>query len=89
MHLTESYSGAIAFLHYWTPEIRQAVFGYYARAHFDASLRSNISPAIGTFSGFGLPHRPSSARSSRSARPHQCREADWKKSGQSESSPIC
>jgi len=57
-HLTETYSGAIAFLHYWTPEVRQAVFGYYARAHFDAALRTNISPAIGTFSGFG-PAAPS------------------------------
>jgi hypothetical protein len=50
IHQTESYSATIAFLHYWTPEIRQGVFGTWGRAHFDNSLRSStLSPLIGQF----------------------------------------
>ena len=50
-HLTESYSGTIGLLHYWTPELRQAVFATYGRVHFDSALRSTASPAIGIFTG--------------------------------------
>jgi hypothetical protein len=48
-HLTESYSLSAAFLHYWSPEWRQAFFGSWGRTHFDRELRSNVSPALGVF----------------------------------------
>ena len=48
-HLTQTYSATVAFLHYWTPEIRQGLFGSFGRLHFDAALRGVASPAIGTF----------------------------------------
>jgi hypothetical protein len=44
-HTTTSYSGTIAFLHYWTPEWRQAVFGSYGRSQFDGILRTAAGPA--------------------------------------------
>lgn len=47
-HLTETYSGTIAFLHYWTPEIRQGVFASYAQILYDTSLRSFAGPAGAT-----------------------------------------
>ncbi len=51
-HLTESYSGTIAFLHYWTPEIRQGVFGSYGRTHYDQQIRNGVtSPVNNVFSG--------------------------------------
>ncbi|MDB5592716.1 porin [Enterovirga sp.] len=48
-HLTESWSGSAAFLHYWSPQWRQAFFGSYGRATFDKALRGPASPLIGTF----------------------------------------
>ena len=51
-HLTESYSGTIAFLHYYTPEIRQGIFGSYGRTHYDREMRNGAtSPISGVFSG--------------------------------------
>jgi hypothetical protein len=47
-HLTESFSGTIAFLHYWSPEVRQGVFASAGRVHFDGALRSGISPLNGS-----------------------------------------
>jgi hypothetical protein len=44
-HLTTSYSGTIGFLHYWTPEWRQGVFGSYGRSQFDGILRTAAGPA--------------------------------------------
>jgi hypothetical protein len=53
-HLTESYSVSGAFLHYWTPEWRQAFFGSWGRTHFDRELRGVASPVLNTFgSGTG------------------------------------
>ena len=34
-----------AFLHYWTPEIRQAVFGSYSQIDYDSILRTGFGPA--------------------------------------------
>jgi hypothetical protein len=49
-HLTEAFSMTAALLHYWTPEVRQAVFGSWARVHFDRALRQGeSSPLIGLF----------------------------------------
>ena len=50
-HLTEAYSMTAAFLHYWSPEWRQAIFGSFARVHFDKALRGAQSPVVGLFSG--------------------------------------
>jgi hypothetical protein len=52
-HLTESYSVSGAFLHYWTPEWRQAFFGSWGRAHFDRELRGVASPVLGVFGTAG------------------------------------
>ena len=48
-HLTETYSATAAYLHYWSPEWRQAVWGSYGRATFDKALRGVASPLIGVF----------------------------------------
>jgi hypothetical protein len=49
LNLTESYSGTIAFLHYWTPEIRQGVFGTHGQVLYDSRLRTGVGgPAGGT-----------------------------------------
>ena len=43
---TQSFSVTAAALHYWTPEIRQAVFGTYGNVNYDGRLRvSNFGPA--------------------------------------------
>lgn len=44
---TEVYSANLALLHYWSPEVRSALFGSWARAHFDGSLRTAVGPAGG------------------------------------------
>ena len=50
-HLTESYSGTIAFLHYFTPEIRTGLFASYGRTHYDQQIRNAVtSPVNNTFS---------------------------------------
>jgi hypothetical protein len=36
--LTEAFTGTAAFLHYWTPQIRQAVFGSYTRLDYASSV---------------------------------------------------
>jgi hypothetical protein len=43
-HLTESWSGTVAYLHYWTPEVRQGVFASYGRSNFDGVLRTAVGP---------------------------------------------
>jgi hypothetical protein len=53
VHLTESFSGTIAFLHYWAPEVRQGVFGSFGRVHFDQALRGIASPLTGVGAASG------------------------------------
>ena len=48
---TESYSGVIGFLHYWTPEIRQGVFATHGQVIYDGILRSAFGPAGGVAAG--------------------------------------
>lgn len=45
LRLTESASITAAFLHYWTPQVRQAVFGSYAYVDYASSLRNGNGPA--------------------------------------------
>ena len=45
LRLTESASVTAAFLHYHTPQIRQAVFGSYAYVDYDNDLRTGNGPA--------------------------------------------
>ncbi|WP_375460125.1 porin [uncultured Enterovirga sp.] len=52
-HLTTSWSGTAAYLHYWAPEWRQAFFGSYGRTEFDRALRGAASPLIGVFAAPG------------------------------------
>lgn len=42
---TESASFTAAFLHYWTPQLRQGVYGSYAQVDFANSLRTGFGPA--------------------------------------------
>ena len=42
--LTEAWSVTGAFLHYWTPEWRSAIFGSYAEASFGKGARTNAGP---------------------------------------------
>ena len=44
--LTESWSVVGAFLHYWTPQIRQAVFGSYSEVSFGKGARTGAGPAV-------------------------------------------
>lgn len=44
--LTESLSVTSAFLHYWSPQVRQAVFATYGQQNYDPRLRNaNFGPA--------------------------------------------
>src|SRR4051812_31947456 len=45
LHLTKTWSVSGALLHYWTPEIRSAVFGSYSHVDFDSILRTGFGPA--------------------------------------------
>ena len=45
LHLTKSWSVAGALQHYWTPQIRSAVFGSYAKIDYDSILRTGFGPA--------------------------------------------
>ncbi len=45
LHLTKSWSVVGALLHYWTPEIRQAVFASYSKIDYDSILRTGFGPA--------------------------------------------
>ena len=45
LHLTKSWSVTGALLHYWTPEIRSAWFGSYAKVDYDNILRTGFGPA--------------------------------------------
>jgi len=45
LHLTKTWSVSGALLHYWTPEIRSAVFGSYSHNDFDSILRTGLGPA--------------------------------------------
>ncbi|MBW0004574.1 MAG: porin [Hyphomicrobiales bacterium] len=47
LHLTTSWSVLADFLHYWTPTIRQAVFGSYWRENFGNGVRSAAGFALG------------------------------------------
>ncbi|MBV8428072.1 MAG: porin [Hyphomicrobiales bacterium] len=47
LHLTTSWSVLADFLHYWTPTIRQAVFGSYWRENFGNQVRSAAGFALG------------------------------------------
>ena len=58
-HLTESYSGTVAFLHYWTPEVRQGMFATHGQTRYDSILRTSY----GAFSGALGTATPSTANS--------------------------
>src|SRR5215217_3659181 len=45
LHLTKSWSVSGAFQHYWTPEVRSAIFGSYSKVDFDSILRTPFGPA--------------------------------------------
>ena len=45
LHLTKSWSAVGAVVHYWTPQLRQAVFGSYSKVDFDSILRTGFGPA--------------------------------------------
>jgi hypothetical protein len=45
MHLTKSWSAVGALLHYWTPQIRQSIFGSYSKVDYDSILRTGFGPA--------------------------------------------
>ena len=45
LHLTKSWSLVAALAHYWTPELRQAVFGSYSKVDYDGILRTGFGPA--------------------------------------------
>jgi hypothetical protein len=47
MKLTDSWSVLADFLHYWTPTIRQAVFGSYWRESFGSTVRNQAALAFG------------------------------------------
>jgi hypothetical protein len=45
LHLTKSWSASGALLHYWTPQIRQSIFGSYSKVDYDSILRTGFGPA--------------------------------------------
>ena len=45
MHLTKSWSAVGALRLYWTPQLRQAVFGSYSKVDYDSILRTPFGPA--------------------------------------------
>ena len=47
LHLTESWSVLADYLHYWTPTIRQAIFGSYWRESFGSAIRNQAGFAEG------------------------------------------
>ncbi len=44
---TEIFTATAAFLHYWTPQIRQAVFASYSRIDVPASVTTAVNPLTG------------------------------------------
>ncbi|MDB5510884.1 MAG: porin [Enterovirga sp.] len=48
VRLTQTYGGFIGFLHYWTPEWRQALFASHGQVIYDSILRTSQGPAGGT-----------------------------------------
>jgi hypothetical protein len=47
LKLTNSWSVLADFLHYWTPTIRQAVFGSYWKESFGSAIHSQAGFALG------------------------------------------
>jgi hypothetical protein len=47
LKMTEMFTATAAFLHYWTPQIRQAVFASYTKADVPASVTALVDPATG------------------------------------------
>ena len=45
LHLTKSWSVVGALQHYWTPQLRSAVFGSYSKVDYDSILRTPFGPA--------------------------------------------
>src|SRR5215207_6023149 len=45
LRLTKSWSVVGALQHYWTPQLRQAVFGSYSKVDYDSILRTPFGPA--------------------------------------------
>ena len=45
LHLTKSWSVVGALQHYWTPQVRSAVFGSYSKIDYDSILRTPFGPA--------------------------------------------
>ena len=45
LHLTKSWSVVGAVQHYWTPQLRQAVFASYSQVDYDSILRTPFGPA--------------------------------------------
>jgi hypothetical protein len=45
LHLTKSWSVVGALAHYWTPQVRQAVFASYSKVDYDSILRTPFGPA--------------------------------------------
>jgi hypothetical protein len=41
---TDSWNLTAAFLHYWTPQVRQGIYGSYGRVDFAGSLRAGLAP---------------------------------------------
>ncbi|HEY8566401.1 MAG TPA: porin [Beijerinckiaceae bacterium] len=54
LKLTESYSVVAGFLHYWTPQIRQGVFGSYTKIDYSNILRTQYGP-LGVIGAGGVP----------------------------------
>ena len=44
-HLTKGWSVVGALQHYWTPQLRSAVFGSYSKLDYDSILRTGFGPA--------------------------------------------
>ncbi len=51
IHKTETFSVSGAFLHYFTPEVRGALFGTYAQVNYDAALRTGVTGPAGITGG--------------------------------------
>ncbi|MGV2980099.1 porin [Camelimonas sp. ID_303_24] len=53
--LSTSWTVTAAFLHYWTPTIRQAVFGSYGKLEYGSGARSAVGPLYAGLGGSLIP----------------------------------
>jgi hypothetical protein len=53
LELTETWTVMAAALHYWTPEVRQTLFGSYGQANYDPRLRNGVFGPAGLTAAAG------------------------------------